>query len=371
MSCTSPIILLIKHQKRICADDYMPKIDAKRICLVRTSALGDTVHALALANAIKRGYPDAHLTWILQDLPHDMVCRQPCIDRFITFNRKAEIKTWRKFLFSLRKEAPYDLAIIPQASAKVSLIAIFLPARVRLGFDFARARELHWLMTNAHIPARPMQHVQDQFFEFSDYLGIEKEPVCWNFCFTGEERKWQNDFFAAIRKSAVGFVVASSSVEKDWPPEFYAKVMDHVVDLGFAPVIIGGPGGREGEIAARISGLCRQTPILALEKPIRHTMLQLAGCTLVVAPDTGPLHMAVALNVPTIGLYGYSDPRRCGPYRRFHDLLIDFYNGPGKQDSPITRKTRPGRMRMITPEMVIEKIKYGLKKYGATAHGRD
>ncbi|NOY68365.1 MAG: glycosyltransferase family 9 protein [Deltaproteobacteria bacterium] len=349
----------------------MPKIEAKRICLVRTSALGDTVHALALANAIKRGYPEASLTWILQDLPHDMVCRQPAIDRFITFDRNADLKTWRKFLFRLRKEAPYDLAIIPQASAKVSLIAMFLPAKVKLGFNFSRAREFHWLMTNAHIPARPMQHVQDQFFEFSDFLGIEKEPVCWDFCFTDMERKWQNDFFTAIKKPAVGFVIASSSIEKDWPTASFARVMDHVANLGYAPVIIGGPGRSEAEIAERISGLCRHAPILALEKPIRHTMLQLAGCSLVVAPDTGPLHMAVALNVPTIGMYGYSNPGRCGPYRRFHDLLIDFYNEPEKEDAPITRKTRPGRMRMITPEMVIDKIEYGLEKYGTTPHDRN
>jgi heptosyltransferase I len=84
---------------------------------------------------------------------------------------------------------------------------------------------------------------------------------------------------------------------------------------------------------------------------------------MIVSPDTGPLHMAVAMDVPTIGLYGFTDPRRCGPYGKFQDLLIDKYNDPGEENAPITRITRPGRMARITPEMVIEKIKQGLKAY--------
>ena len=71
--------------------------------------------------------------------------------------------------------------------------------------------------------------------------------------------------------------------------------------------------------------MCKKEPVIALEKPIRKTMMQLAGSRIVVSPDTGPLHMAVALNTPTIGLYGYSNPKRCGPYRKYHDLLIDKY----------------------------------------------
>jgi len=341
------------------------KSDIRRICLVRTSALGDTVHALALANAIKRGYSNAHLTWILQDLPFTMVQYQPNIDEFITFKRNADMKTWLRFLLSLRKRPPYDIAIIPQASAKVSLIAMFIPARIKLGFDFARAREFHYLVTNEHIPARPMGHVQDQFFEFAEFLGIEKEPIEWNFNFTEQEKNWKKDFFRSLGRPAIGFVIASSSPEKDWAPENYARVMDHVTSLGYIPLAIGGPGRREAEIAGRIKSCCSNAPILALDKPVRRTMLRLSGCRLVVSPDTGPLHMAVALGVPTIGLYGYSNPKRCGPYARFHDLLIDMYNDPDTKDANITRKTRPGRMRLITPQQVIEKIEYGLEKYGA------
>ena len=91
-------------------------------------------------------------------------------------------------------------------------------------------------------------------------------------------------------------------------------------------------------------------------------MLHLAGCRMIVAPDTGPLHIAVALKTPTVGLYGYSNPKRCGPYT-FRDLLIDAYNMDEPDAAPITRRTKPGRMELIEPETVIQRIEYGLSVY--------
>lgn len=344
----------------------MPKIDARKICLIRTSAIGDTVHALGLVNALRKGYPDAHLTWVLQTLPYEMVKYQPNIDRFITFDRKGGYKGLREFITRLRKER-FDLAIIPQASTKVSLITLFLRADISMGFDFRRSREFHWLFTNRHIAHAPMRHVQDQFFEFVDDLGITDYPVEWKFRFTPDELAWQKSFFDAIEKPVIGFVIASAHPEKDWSPEGYARVIEHVDRrLGMRPMLIGGPSAGERDIVEAILSHCRISPIIALEKPIRRTMLQLGGCRLVVAPDTGPLHIAVALNVPTVGLYGYSNPRRCGPYRKFGDLLIDKYNTPGEADAPITRKVRPGRMKMIHPDEVIERIEKGLRNYPGT-----
>lgn len=208
-----------------------------------------------------------------------------------------------------------------------------------------------------------MGHVQDQFFEFLEFLGITNHPKIWDFRFTQHERKWQKDYFSSFERPVIGFVVASAHRQKDWYPEYYARVMDHVsFNLGFQPLMIGGPSAREKKIADEIAALCKCQPAAALEKPIRNTMLQLEGCRMVVAPDTGPLHIAVALGVPTVGIYGYSDPRRCGPYR-FRDLLVDHYNEPEGQNAPVTRKTRPGRMEKIQPQEVIEKLEYGMETY--------
>lgn len=341
----------------------MKKPTAKKICLVRPSAIGDTVHALGLVNGLRKGYPEAHLTWILQPIPFEMVRHQPNVNRFITFDRKGGLKDWIDLCHRIRKDR-YDIVLVPQASAKTTLITAMLRADIKIGFDYNRSRDMHWLVTNNHIRKKSMGHVQDQFFEFLEYLGIKNYPVKWDFQFTKEEIERHKSFYNFIKKRLIGFVIASAHPEKDWPAASYSAVMDYAAQkLGMQPLIIGGPSNAERKIADNILRLCRCRPIVALEKPIRNTMLQLAYCNIVVSPDTGPLHIAVALNTPVIGLYGYSNPRRCGPYKKFHDLLIDKYNNPGEENAPITRKTKPGRMQRITVDEVIEKIELGLEKY--------
>jgi len=341
----------------------MPKIPAKRICLIRISALGDTVHALALANGLRKGYPDAHLTWILQPLPYEMVKYQPIIDKFIVLNQNTGIKSWIDLKNRL-KEEKFDLVIIPQVSLRVNLITAITNGTIKLGFDFKRSREANFLFTNRKIKSRNPQHVQDQFFEFLDYLEIKYYPATWDFVFTEEEKNWQKSFFEKINHPVISFVISSSDKRKNWNPHGYSHVMNHISKkFDIKPLIVGGPGEHESKISNQIISQCECSPIVALEKPIRKTLLQLAGSIMVVSPDTGPLHAAVALNIPTIGLYGASNPRRCGPYKKFGDLLIDKYTDPGEENDPISRRLKPSRMEQITPDEVIEKIKYGLEKY--------
>jgi len=341
----------------------MPRFHAKTICLIRPSAIGDTVHALGLVNGLRKGYPDAHITWVLQPISHEIFKHQPSVDRFITYNRKAGLRQWFALARRLRKER-FDLALIPQASGKTSLITAMMRATVKVGFDWARSRDLHWLVTNRHVPPRPVRHVQDQFLDFLEYLGIGGYVPEWNFRFTRQEMDWYDFLLNTRKKPVVGFVIATAHREKNWMPERYAAVMDHVAGrLDATPMIIGGPSSPEREIAEKIESLCRCTPENAVGQPIRKTMLQLAACRLVVSPDTGPLHIAVAMNTPVVGLYGYTNPRRCGPYKKFHDLLIDKYNDPGEESAPITRKTKPGRMERITENEVIDKIERGLAAY--------
>lgn len=340
----------------------MVTIPAQKICLIRTSALGDTVHALGLINGLRHGYPDAHITWVTQTLPYEMVQNQTNIDQFITFNRKGTIKDWWQLFKRLRQES-FDLVIIPQTSIKVNLIALACRAKHKLGFNVGRSREGHFLVTNKKIPAKPMGHVQDQFFEFLDFLCVKNYPVKWDFSFTDDERKWQSNYFSQFNRPVVGFVIASSSVDKDWALEKYAQVIDYVdTTLDLQPILLGGPSNLEADYADKICNHCTTKPARALEKPIRHTMLQIEGCKLVVSPDTGPLHMALSLNVPTIGLYGHSDPRRCGPYKKYKDLLIDKFNTPG-EETVVTKKTKPGLMATISAEEVIEKIEFAVKNY--------
>ncbi|MFH1176784.1 MAG: glycosyltransferase family 9 protein [Acidobacteriota bacterium] len=344
----------------------MPPIEAARICLIRTSAVGDVIHTLALVNGLRHGYPEAHLTWIIHPLGHEVVRHQPGVDRFIVIPRHGRLAPWRQLARELRGER-FDLLLLPQVSIKAGLMSALVRAPIRLGFDLARSREGHFLFVNRHLPAREPRHVQDQYLEFLDALGITGYPVEWNLTFTAEELAWRREFFAGLVRPVIAFVAASSNPEKDWPAAAQAEAMEQVARLGHVPLLAGGASERERQLAAEIVRRCRVEVVVGLEPSIRRTLLQLSGAAVVVAPDTGPLHAAVAMGVPTVGLYGASDPRRCGPYR-FKDLLIDHFAEPGETLGRIRRVKRRGRMAGITPADVIEKIELALQRYPRTPH---
>jgi heptosyltransferase I len=106
-------------------------------------------------------------------------------------------------------------------------------------------------------------------------------------------------------------------------------------------------------------------PIVStLGVPFRQLVSILDASALVVSINTGPMHIAVALDTPTISLNGFGNPKRVGPYRRFHDLMIDEYGDPG-EDYPITPKNRTGRMERITVQAVLEKVRLWKERYSA------
>jgi len=336
----------------------------EHILIIRLSALGDVVHTLAFVNRLRQAKPTAHITWILQPLTYDLVKHQTNVDRFVVFDRKGGVAAYKKLYSELQGDV-FDLVFMLQVSLKASFISLCAKAKVKLGFDFSRSRELQWLFSNRRIPHKRPGHVLAQFFEFLDTMGLPDTPLDWAIRFTDEELAYKDAFFNAIPRGVVAFVIASSNPDKDWTAEGYAQVMDMVDEkLDLQPMIVGGPSTYERDLATKITGLCRSKPLIALEKPIRHTLLQLAGSTVVVAPDTGPMHMAVALNVPTVALYGFTDPRRCGPYGRFQDLLIDAHNRPGDERNTVTRRTKKGRMAEIKAEEVFSKVRIALDVYG-------
>ena len=150
--------------------------------IVMLSALGDAVHVLPVVNAMKRAWPETRLTWVIQPVPHRLVRGHPAVDRFVVFRRRKGLSAWRSFrdaVRELRRGPRFDLLLGLQVYAKAGLLTALAPAEVKLGFDRARARDLNWLVTNERIRPHPVQHVQDQYFEFLEHLGVEPEPVRW------------------------------------------------------------------------------------------------------------------------------------------------------------------------------------------------
>ncbi len=110
----------------------------------------------------------------------------------------------------------------------------------------------------------------------------------------------------------------------------------------------------------------RHKPLTALGSGLRKLVAIFDGAALVLSPDTGPLHISVALDRPVVSLIGYSNPRRVGPYRKFRDLMIDVYGDPG-EEYPISMENRTGRMSRISVRDVLDKIELWRARYAAGA----
>lgn len=333
-----------------------------RICLVMMSAVGDAVHALPVVTALKRHDPSCHLTWILQPGPASLVRGHPAVDEIVLFERSGG---WRAFRDVRGKLAGrrFDLVLDLQVYFKASVVTALLDAPVKLGFDRDRARDLNWLATTHRIPPHEPQHVQDQYFEFLRHLGVDPEPPEWGLGPWEHELPGQREFLASLDRPAATLVIGASHPEKEWLPERWAELCDALADrFGLRPVLAGGRSPRELDTERRIRELARTEVVSTLGIPFRELVGVLAGSALVVSLDTGPMHIAVALATPTVSLVGYVNPKRVGPYRRFHDLLVDAYGDPG-EDYPVSLEKRPGRMARVGVADVLARVETWERRY--------
>jgi heptosyltransferase I len=331
------------------------------------SAIGDAVHVLPVVNALKRAWSDCRITWIIQPVPHLLVRGHSAVDEFVLFHRRRGPLAWRAYsdLRGHLHDRQFDLVLALQVYFKANLVTAVVPASRKLGFDRARARDLNWLFTNERIAAKPVQHVQDQYFEFLEHLGVPPLPVEWNIELTQREREAQASFFESLDRPACAVVVGTSKPEKNWHAEGYARVLE---ELQFThhlqPVLVGGPSDTERRIADEILSRTKASPLDTLGNDLRKVVYILDGSVLSISPDTGPLHISRALGTPVVGLYGYTNPKRTGPYRAYEDLVVDGYaKSPDERYEP-SMEYRDG-MKRVSLDAVLEKVDLAVDRYVA------
>ncbi len=333
--------------------------------MVMLSALRDAVHCLPLANALALAVPARRIPVLSAHCRLLPVAGPPAIDDFVIFHRRRGLGGLKAFLDVRRAMAGrhFDLLIGLQVYFKAGVITAMTSADVKLGFDRARARDAQWLFTNRRIPARGQRHVQDQYLEFLEYLGVDPEPLAWDIRLSEEERAAQTAFFTELDRPACAVVLGTSKLEKNWNAEGYARVLEQLEsEHGLRPVIIGGPSPVERRIADEVIASTGASVVDALGDDVRKLVWILEGSALLISPDTGPLHISRALETPVVGLYGYTNPKRLGPYRAFEDLIVDGYaEYPGEQ-YPVTSTYREG-MQRITVDAVLEKVSLAMERY--------
>ncbi|HEX6926011.1 MAG TPA: glycosyltransferase family 9 protein [Longimicrobiaceae bacterium] len=332
------------------------------IAIVMLTAVGDVVHVLPVVNSLRAAYPDGRITWIVQPGPLGLVAGHPGVDELIPFDRK---KGWRAYL-ELRQRLRgrrFDVVLALQDYFKAGLITAMLRAPRKIGIDRARARDLNWLFTTERVAPRPRGHTQDQYLEFLQHLGIPTRLDWSGLGPTPEEASRYATLLPPHPGPTVAIVIGTSRPAKEWPEERYAALADRVQEeLGGRAVIVGGRSAREEEAAARIRELARHPPLDLREWDLRRVVYLLDRADVVVSPDTGPLHVAVALGTPSVALMGYTNPKRVGPYR-FRELMVDAFGDPG-EDYGVDELYRPGRMERIEVETVMDRVRLALERYG-------
>lgn len=340
-----------------------------RVAIVQVGGIGDLVHALPVANAIRDARPDLDITWITHPVPAGLLHQHRAANHVIESPRGQGIRSIAALRRRLRGER-FDLALNQRVYLKSVWPTLLTGASIRVGLPRALVRDAIWLAHTHHLPGDRWKHWQDLYLDFLSFLGVHSHRVRWALTLTEEERGEQKAWFDRVAdRPTVGLVVASSLRAKDWPLERQPLLVDALQEtLGYRVLLVGGPSAWEREVADEISAsVLGATPVDALTDSVRRLLWTIEGCDLLISPDTGPLHLAHALGVPVIGLYGRSNPWRSGPWRRFHDLLIDRYTDEGEPPDPGRTEARAGRMERISVEDVLERVGLAEEHYGVGA----
>lgn len=337
-----------------------------RVCIVLLTGLGDVVHGLPIANALKRSGFARHITWVAEPAPSYVVRPHGAVDNVVVYHKRAGLRGLSELRRDLRG-LHFDWTLNLNVYSKSIWPTWFSRAPLRAGFDRSRSHEGVWLAAvNRHLPPNPRAHTQDMFLEFLDLLGVARPTALeWAIEFTEQERDAQQRFFEPLRdRPVVAIVPASANPKKDWVPERYARVIEALeANFNARALLVGGPSARERELASIITRESRGNPISVMVDDVRRMMWTVAGSDLVIAPDTGPVHVARARDVPVIGLYGHTNPWRVGPYRKYEDLWVDRYTEPGTAPDPSNATPKLGRMELISVADVLERVRVAFDRY--------
>ena len=339
-----------------------PATPPRTLCILRLSAIGDVTHVVAIVRTLQQAWPETAITWVIGRIEARLIGLLPGVELIIIDKRSLRdgAATLRRAVRGRR----FDVLLHMQTALRASLYSMLIPARVRVGFDRARARELQWLFTNRKIAPRTRQHVLDSFFGFTEAIGIAARRLEWNLPVPDAAAAWARE---RIPDGVRTLIVSPCSrwSARNWRSERYAAVIDHAVRRhGLAALLCGGPSEQERAMGAAIEQ--------AVTVPVRNiigtdTLPQLlallARATVLLSPDSGPAHMATMVGTPVIGLMAGTRSARSGPYlsQRWcvdrYDAAARKYRGRPASELPwIETIEIPGVMDLIETDAVCAKL---------------
>lgn len=294
----------------------------RRILIIKPSAIGDVVHALPVLNLLRARWPSSQVSWLVTPACAGLLEGHPQLDEVIRFERKQYGKAWRspsaamallRFTRALRGRQ-FDLTIDLQGLFRSGWLAAMTRAPMRVGL--AAAREFGWIYYTHKVPeGHRERHAVELNLDIAEALGLGRGPVKFVFPTTDEDRAHVAELVGAAGRYAV-FLPGANWETKRWPPEKFAACVRPLRErFGLESIVAGGPD--DAALAARIPGARDLTG----KTNLRQLVALLERAALVIANDTGPMHIAAALGRPLVSMYGPTNPTLTGPFERLGSVV--------------------------------------------------
>jgi len=308
------------------------------VALVKLSSIGDVVHALPVAAALHAALPQARLTWIVERREASVLRGHPALHEIVPVDTRG----WRRARTPLAvaettgalvalgrhlRAARFDVAIDLQGLVKSGVITAATGAVLRIGFTAAHCREgLNVLFTNQRVAPPPgARHIVDRYLALVEPLGARADAVEFTLPTDATaETRGEELLMGAGLKPRDRLVVLNPGAgrpDKRWPIESFRTLARRLTDeAGASVLVIWGPN----ELADARAIVGTETPgpaVLAPPTNLDELLAVLRRASVMVAADTGPLHLAAALGTRCVGLYGPTAAERNGPYGRGHRAL--------------------------------------------------
>lgn len=333
------------------------------VCLLRLSALGDVSHAIALLRVLQRAWPTTRFTWIVGKSEARLLALVDGVE-VVPFDKRGGIAALRE-LGSRLGPRRFDLLLMLQVAFRASLLSALIPARVKLGFDRARALEGQWLFSNAKIAPREREHVLDAALGFAAACGVSDLTPRWELALPEDAKRHAAQLIPDGAPATLLISPCSSVHARDWLPERYAAVADYADERhGMRVILCGGTSAEERTLGDAIAQAAKTPLVDQIGKDtLAESIALIARAAALLCPDSGPAHFATMVGTPVIGLHATSNPERTGAYfsrqtcvDRFDDAARAFRGLPAQRMPWPDRIEQPGVMALISVADVTAKL---------------
>jgi lipopolysaccharide heptosyltransferase I len=306
----------MRNRGRTPLSDY----PARRIALIKPSALGDIVHALPVLTALRRRFPEAHLAWVVNRVYEPLLRGHPDLNETLPFDRGAGRRGWwsalsnfARFLRDLRRQR-FDLVIDLQGLLRSGVMCLAAGAPRCLGLSGAREGAA-WCYTDVvRGGERLTQHAVERYWRAAEAVGAAG-PREFRFPAFAAEQAWAREILRPLPRPWLAVGVGARWRTKRWPPAHFAELLGQAQAAFGGTAIFVGSAGEDAVLSrATAEHLAGPRLLLAGDTTLPQLAALLRQADVMVANDTGPLHLAAALGRPVVAPYTCTRARLTGPY---------------------------------------------------------